>query len=235
MNSVFSAFKSNKKSLAMLNGNESEPNKISNGKIKRTHPKLNDNNYEKLRHLRGKMSNLVLDNDELNFRKPTMILPIASYDSVHSLSNNCDCTNSSLSANIQSQCDLPSSLSSSSLSIVSMQAPEKLNISDYPENYSSENNLCFNGDATKKSNKLIKKSIEDNSSLSASNFFNSSLEEANILNSNNFNKQPMSNDGNSSINNVNRNKPRLSLSNINSSFLHPEVHGKNKVKNLIFL
>lgn len=126
MNSVFSAFKSNKNSSpstlnhsVVSNETSSSSKKSHNSSNKKTLNLNETNNYEKLRHIREKMSNLMIDDDEINLRKPACAIPIAPIDSPD---NECDSMlppKKPLSQTIQSA-STSSSSSSSSLSTLKM-------------------------------------------------------------------------------------------------------------------
>lgn len=256
MNSVFSAFKSNKSNpsaLSPTSNGASENNKRSHGAVKKTLNMNETNNYEKLRHIREKMSNLVMDDDEINLRKPPAI-PIASMDGdecevVPKMNGGSgfDCVDSAPSivgVNGYANGNLSSSSSSSSLNTISLASIKKHYNQDNSENYASENNLlskCCNGAGTMGSENnvsIVNNSASDvNSSASATNLVSINsmpLSDANDSSksaSSIFNKQPNSN--NSS--NTNRNRPRLSLSNAgNGTSINqqqhqqqPAVHGRN--------
>lgn len=259
MNSVFSAFKSNKSNLSALSptsNGANESNKRNNGAIKKTLNMNESNNYEKLRHIRGKMSNLVMDDDEINLRKQPAI-PIAAIDGddcevVPKMNSNLcgggfDCVDSALSmvgVNGYTNGNLSSSSSSSSLNTISLASIKKHYNQDNSENYASENNLlskCCNVASTLGSENnvsIVNSSTGDvNSCVSATNLVSinsmplSDANDASKSASSIFNKQPNSN--NSS--NTNRNRPRLSLSNVcNSTSINqqhhqqqPAVHGRN--------
>lgn len=252
MNSVFSAFKSNKNGPSALSPTASESNKRGHGAGKKT-LNLNDtNNYEKLRHIREKMSNLVLDDDEINLRKPPAI-PIAAMDECDSFQklNGFDCVDSAPSVNGYTNGNLSSSSSSSSLNTISLASIKKHYNQDNSENYASENNLlskCCNGAVTMGSASDV--SIVDtgdvNSSASATNLVSINsmpLTDANDASksaSSIFNKQPQpnnnSNNNNNTLSNTNRNRPRLSLSNVgngsSANQQQPAVHGRNNANGL---
>lgn len=85
MNSVFSAFKSSSKGNSSPNLTTTSDSKKNHGGATGSSSKktlnLNEtNNYEKLRHIREKMSNLMIDDDEINLRKPPCSIPIAPID-----------------------------------------------------------------------------------------------------------------------------------------------------------
>lgn len=249
MNSVFSAFKSNKSGSSALSptaNGASEVNKKSNGASKKP-PNLNEtNNYEKLRHIREKMSNLVIDDDEINLRKP-LPMPIASMDvdecdSIAKVNGGFDCVDSAPSVNGVNgymNGNLSSSSSSSSLNTISLASIKKHYNQDNSENYASENNLlskCCNGADTmgSASNVSIVNASDVNNSASATNLVSinsmplSDANDASKSTSSIFNKQPQPNNNN--LSNTNRNRPRLSLSNVgNGSGINqqPAVHGRN--------
>lgn len=254
MNSVFSAFKSNKSSptsaLSPTSSGASEPGKRSHAASKKTLNLNETNNYEKLRHIREKMSNLVIDDDEINLRKPPTI-PLASMDgddceTVQKLSGGFDCVDSALPMNGVNgfgNGNLSSSSSSSSLNTISLASIKKHYNQDNSENYASENNLlskCCNGTSTmgSASNVSIVDTSDVNSSASATNLVSinsmplSDANDASKSASSIFNKQPQPN--NSNLSNTNRNRPRLSLSNVgncsstaNQQHQPAAVHGRN--------
>lgn len=255
MNSVFSAFKSNKSNpsaLSPTSNGASESSKRSHGK--KTLNLNETNNYEKLRHIREKMSNLVIDDDDINLRKPP---PIPTMDSVdceviqrHSNSS-FDCVDSAPSAvngvNGYTNGNLSSSSSSSSLNTISLASIKKHYNQDNSENYASENNLlskCCNGAGTMGSanNVSIVDTNDVNSSASATNLVSinsmplSDANDASKSASSIFNKQPQPNNNN--LSNTNRNRPRLSLSNVgngtssNQQQQQPAVHGRNNSNGL---
>lgn len=247
MNSVFSAFKSNKgnpSALSPTSNGSSDASKRSHVANKKTLNLNETNNYEKLRHIREKMSTLVIDDDEINLRKPPSI-PIASMDvddcdSIQKLSGTFDCVDSAPS-NGYSNGNLSSSSSSSSLNTISLASIKKHYNQDNSENYASENNLlskCCNGAGTmgSASNVSIVDANDANSSASATNLVSinsmplSDANDASKSTSSIFNKQPQPNNNN--LSNTNRNRPRLSLSNVgNGSSANqqqqPAVHGRN--------
>jgi hypothetical protein len=185
MNSVFSAFKSNKSNnpstlINLTTSSETSNNNNSNSKKNQSASKktlnLNEtNNYEKLRHIREKMSNInMIDDDEINLRKPCTI-PISIDDECDSMLpqsksmkiNGFDCIDSAPSlngainnnsSNNNSSSGSSSSRSSSSCSssgyantnsLSSIKQKKHYN-QDNSENYASENNLlskCCNGSA----------------------------------------------------------------------------------------
>lgn len=242
MNSVFSAFKSNKSSSSSLSPTSNgEASKRGNGK--KTPLNMNEtNNYEKLRHIREKMSNLVIDDDEINLRKPPTI-PTMDVDECNSIGG-FDCVDSAPSVNGvngYTNGNLSSSSSSSSLNTISLASIKKHYNQDNSENYASENNLlskCCNGASTmgSASNVSIVDSSDVNSSASATNLVSinsmplSDANDASKSASSIFNKQPQPN--NNSLSNTNRNRPRLSLSNVGNGastnqHQQPAVHGRN--------
>jgi hypothetical protein len=246
MNSVFSAFKSNKNGPSALSPTASESNKRGHGAGKKTLNLNETNNYEKLRHIREKMSNMVHDDDEINLRKPPAI-PITSMD----VDDECeiiqkvggfDCVDSAPLVNGYTNGNLSSSSSSSSLNTISLASIKKHYNQDNSENYASENNLlskCCNGAATMGSASNV--SIVDTSdvnSASATNLVSinsmplSDANDASKSASSIFNKQPQPNNNNNTLSNTNRNRPRLSLSNVGNSTntnqqQQPAVHGRN--------
>lgn len=249
MNSVFSAFKSNKNGPSALSPTASESNKRGHGAGKKTLNLNETNNYEKLRHIREKMSNLVHDDDEINLRKPPAI-PIASMDvdDCETIPKGFDCVDSApsvVNGYVNGNGNLSSSSSSSSLNTISLASIKKHYNQDNSENYASENNLlskCCNGATTmgSASNVSIVDTSDVNSSASATNLVSinsmplSDANDASKSASSIFNKQPQPNNNNNTLSNTNRNRPRLSLSNVGngSSQQQPAVHGRNNVNGL---
>lgn len=250
MNSVFSAFKSNKSNpsaLSPTNGS-SDGNKRNHSSGKKTLNLNETNNYEKLRHIREKTSNLVMDDDEINLRKPPAI-PTASIngddecDVIHKLSGSFDCVDNATpppSANSYTNGNLSSSSSSSSLNTNSLASIKKHYNQDNSENYASENNLlskCCNGVGTLGSASnvsIVDTSDVTDSSASATNLVSINSMPLSIANdasksaSSIFNQPPQPNNNN--LSNTNRNRPRLSLSNVGngaSANQQPAVHGRN--------
>ncbi|CRK90331.1 CLUMA_CG004108, isoform A [Clunio marinus] len=243
MNSVFSAFKSNKSNTSSLSP-------TTNGASKKTLNLNDSNNYEKLRHIREKMSNLMIDDDEINLRKPPAI-PIASMDvddgceTIAKSNSGFDCVDSAspsmngVGGNYTNG-NLSSSSSSSSLNTISLASIKKHYNQDNSENYASENNLlskCCNGAGTLGSatNVSIVDGNDVNNSASATNLGSlksmplSDANDASKSVSSIFNKQPQQNNN---LSNTNRNRPRLSLSNAcNGTNANqqpqPAVHGRN--------
>lgn len=251
MNSVFSAFKSNKgnpSALSPTSNGSSETSKRSHGAAKKTLNLNETNNYEKLRHIREKMSNLVIDDDDINLRKPPAI-PIATMDeceAIQKLNGAFDCVDSAPSmngVNGYTNGNLSSSSSSSSLNTISLASIKKHYNQDNSENYASENNLlskCCTGAGTigSANNVSIVNTNDENSSASATNLVSinsmplSDANDASKSASSIFNKQP----NNNNLSNTNRNRPRLSLSNVGNGpsinqqhqqQQQPAVHGRN--------
>ncbi|KAG5678121.1 hypothetical protein PVAND_007820 [Polypedilum vanderplanki] len=268
MNSVFSAFKSNKSSnnvptTTTLNSTaSSDTNKKYNSASNKKTLNLNEtNNYEKLRHIREKMSNLMIDDDEINLRKPS-IPPI-----------------SPINLNGEDECDsmlppkkpiLTQSNSSTTLkmngfdsidsvplmklngdgyangsTINSLSSIKKHYNQDNSENYASENNLlskCCNGGAAAMGSDVSIADVNDVNNSSASATSLTSIKSMPLSNSNElacrsaltiYNKQPQP----TNFSNSNRNRPRLSLSSVNSqngsnSANQPAVHGRNSSNGL---
>lgn len=226
MNSVFSAFKSNKSNP--LNPTEK---RNQNGN-KKTLNLSESNNYEKLRHIREKMSNHIIDDDEINLKKRPPIPPIASYDE-------CDRVTAPFNkANLSS--------SPSSASLGTLMTTAKLSNGDEDSsttNYSSENNLsskCCNGGVSDDVETNSKHDVvsPDNTTTATTTTFNSI--KSKLLNNDASSKstsnisieqQPPVNN----FSNTYRNRLRLSLSNgsatnngsASSSINHPAVHGRN--------
>lgn len=248
MNSVFSAFKSNKSNSSALSptsNGASEASKRSHGK--KTLNLNETNNYEKLRHIREKMSNLVIDDDDINLRKPP---PIPKMDpeeceviQKHS-SSSFDCVDSAPSlsngVNGYTNGNLSSSSSSSSLNTISLASIKKHYNQDNSENYASENNLlskCCNAGTMGSENNVSIVDTNDVNSASATNLVSinsmplSDANDASKSASSIFNKQPLPNN----LSNTNRNRPRLSLSNVGngtSAAQQPAVHGRNNSNGL---
>lgn len=245
MNSVFSAFKSNKNGPSALSPTASESNKRGHGAGKKTLNLNETNNYEKLRHIREKMSNMVHDDDEINLRKPPAF-PIASMnvdecDVIQKMGGGgFDCVDSAPSVNGYANGNLSSSSSSSSLNTISLASIKKHYNQDNSENYASENNLlskCCNGAATMGSASNVSiVDADDVNSASATNLVSidsmplSDANDASKSASSIFNKQPQPNNNNT-LSNTNRNRPRLSISNVgngtSASQQQPAVHGRN--------
>lgn len=248
MNSVFSAFKSNKSGASALSptSNGASDGKRSHGGGKKTLNLNDSNNYEKLRHIREKMSNLVIDDDEINLRKPPTIptMDVDECDAIQKINGEFDCVDSAPSmhgVNGYSNGNLSSSSSSSSLNTISLASIKKHYNQDNSENYASENNLlskCCNGAGTigSVSNVSIVDANDVNGSASTTNLVSidsmplSDANDASKSASSIFNKQPQPNNNN--LSNTNRNRPRLSLSNAgNGSSANqqqqPAVHGRN--------
>lgn len=241
MNSVFSAFKSNKSNnSSTLNASTSSENNNSAKKNQNSSKKtlkLNEtNDYEKLRHIREKMSNLMIDDDEINLRKPT-IPPIAPIEDV------CDSmlppkkptTTSAMSLKMNGfDCVDSAPLMNGKLNgnnyannnIGSLSSIKKHYNQDNSENYASENNLlskcCNGGTAAMGSDVSIADTndVVNNSSASASSLI--SVKSMPLSNSNElacrsaltvYNKQPQP----TNFSNSNRNRPRLSLSSISNN------------------
>jgi hypothetical protein len=257
MNSVFSAFKSNKgsnNSPSSLNSSTATSSTSSGGNKKTLN--LNEtNNYEKLRHIREKMSNLMIDDDEINLRKPPRSIPITPIDlsldecdsmlppvKPKSKMNGFDCIDSA-AATVNGN---HKNYASGSLSSIRKHYNQ-----DNSENYASENNLlskCCNGNsggvgdsssnggatALAGSDVSIADASGDVNSASSSSLI--SIKSMPLSNSNEtsrsaltiYNKQPQSN----------RNRPRLSLSSANcngsstSTPSQPAVHGRNSSNGL---
>lgn len=247
MNSVFSAFKSNKNNPSALSPTANGPSdggKRSQGSAKKALHLNEGNNYEKLRHIREKMSNLMIDDDEINLRKPPAI-PLASIDGdeCDAMTGGFDCVDSAPSTNGvngYSNGNLSSSSSSSSLNTISLASIKKHYNQDNSENYASENNLlskCCNGAGTlngSATNVSIVDTSDVNSSASATNLISinsmplSDANDASKSASSIFNTQPKP--SSNSLSNTNRNRPRLSISNAGtgiSATQQPAVHGRN--------
>jgi hypothetical protein len=229
MNSVFSAFKSNKSNP--LNPTEK---RNQNGN-KKTLNLSESNNYEKLRHIREKMSNHIIDDDEINLKKRPPIPPIASYDECDRIT--------------PFKTNLSSSPSSASLSTLTTSTTKHSDEDDNPTNYSSENNLsskCCNGVVedvtvdieTNSKNDVVSPPdniITSKITATATNSIKSKLlnNDASSKSTSNISieQQPPVNN----FSNTYRNRLRLSLSNgsttnngsASSSINHPAVHGRN--------
>jgi hypothetical protein len=161
MNSVFSAFKSNKgsnNSPSSLSSSTANSSTSSSGNNKKTLYLNETNNYEKLRHIREKMSNLMIDDDEINLRKPPCSIPITPIDlsldecdsmlppvkpKSSSKMNGFDCIDSAAAAATVN--GNHKNYTSASLSTIRKHYNQ-----DNSENYASENNLlskCCNGNS----------------------------------------------------------------------------------------
>jgi hypothetical protein len=223
MNSVFSAFKLNKNCPSGSSKDKSGVDKTA--PRKKTLTSNETNNYEKLRHIREKMSNFKLDSVEINLQKPPSIPTLDECEPLYVCSKY-DPANASEQHVMRNF----SSSSSPSLNTIPHTSVEKYYNQDDSESYASENNLCCNGTETKNCvKKVLAKSTSDvKCSSSATNFeINSS---SSIIDSTNASKSTPKICNTSVPNNnsnANRNRPRLSLSNIGSNSQQPEVHGKN--------
>jgi hypothetical protein len=236
MNSVFQAFKSNKNSNSNNANGETSSKKTLNLKDP-------NNSYEKLRHIREKMSSLNIDDDDIqiNLIKRIPVDMEAECKENGGVGLNVDCVDSSISS-CSSSCPLTngtngtisSSTSSSSLttSLSSIKKHES-------ENYSSENNIltkCCKADDNDSQ-------MDESTIIDA----NSHSEESAKENCNNvviIKSMPLINDINSksSSNILNKpntnsnsrtNRPRLSLSNIGGvNNLMPSVHGRPNTNGL---
>lgn len=241
MNSVFSAFKSNKgtnNSPTTLNSSSSSSDsKRSASSNKKTPLNLNEtNNYEKLRHIREKMNNLMIDDDEINLRKPPCSIPIAPIDltldecdsmlppvkpkpsSSSSKVNGFDCIDSTapMHAIVNGN---HKSYANSSLSAIKKHYNQ-----DNSENYASENNLlskCCNGGGSNGvtsvatvmgSDVSIADANDDVNSASASSLI--SIKSMPLSNSNEASRSALTIYNNKQPQS-NRNRPRLSLSSAN--------------------
>lgn len=230
MNSVFSAFKSNKNGSSVVSTTTCDSSKKGHGPGKKILNLDETNNYEKLRHIREKMSNLVLDDDEINLRKPQQIQNVDECDSIQKVGKAFDCIANDAPSGF-AVCNLSSSSSSSSLNTISLASIKKHYNQDNSENYSSENNIlskCCNGATNlgSASNASIVDTSAVTSSASATNLL-MSLNDASESASSIFDKQPQPNN-NQNSSNSNRNRPRLSLSSVNTSLQQqPAVHGRN--------
>lgn len=250
MNSVFSAFKSNKSNnslSATTTSSENNHNGSSNGgnnkknqnSSKKTLNLNETNNYEKLRHIREKMSNLMIDDDDINLiKKPTIPIAIgedvcdsmlppkkpttsSSSSSLSLKMNGFDCVDNVPSMN--GKLNGNSYVNTSNIS--SLSSIKKHYNQDNSENYASENNLlskCCNGGAAAMGSDVSIADANDvnNSSASASSLI--SVKSMPLSNTNDlacrsaltvYNKQPQP----TNFSNSNRNRPRLSLSNSNNS------------------
>lgn len=261
MNSVFSAFKSNKGASS----NNSSPTSNSTADSKKSHGgasgskktlNLNEtNNYEKLRHIREKMSNLMIDDDEINLRKPPCSIPLAPIDltldecdsllppvkpkSATNKSNGFDCIdNAAVSPVLEIVNGANRSHSyASDGGGTTLSAIKKHYNHDNSENYASENNLlskCCNGGGAAAMGSDV--SIADvscdvnssvNSLISVKSMPLSNSNEASRSALTIYNKQPQS----SAFSNSARNRPRLSISSANCNTTaaanQPAVHGRN--------
>lgn len=251
MNSVFSAFKSSKNNSSTVNASTSNDTNCSSKKnttsSKKT-LKLNEtNDYEKLRHIREKMSNLMIDDDEINLRKPKLppIAPISSEDVCASMlpPKKPTTTPSSLKMNefdcVDSAPSMNGKLNGNGYVNGSLSSIKKHYNQDNSENYASENNLlskCCNGGTTAMGSDVSIADANDvnNSSASASSLI--SVKSMPLSNSSElacrsaltvYNKQPQP----TNFSNSNRNRPRLSLSssscgNVTTVNCQPAVHGR---------
>lgn len=211
MNSVFSAFISDKSNTSALG----QPNSVVGDKRKnvvadKKNIQLNEkNSYEKLRHIRGKMSNLVLNDDEISLKIPPAN-PKASTDSCKSVREigavNFStlpldkCSNQNPHSSVCSQDDSDftcETLNKCSNNIITLGSANDIpHLKEYEANEMSSTQIWPLSDTSK----------------SASNIFNTQL------NSNN-------------LSNTVRYRPSLSLSNVangskNSQQTQPAVHGR---------
>ena len=232
MNSVFSAFKSNKihssRSSTSISSKEiNTANYVTGKKNLNIYEK---NNYEKLRHIREKTSSLLMDDEEIILRKTATddSEDLKYYDTTHKPDGfvSANSTNSLTDDNCMSE-SLSLSTSSSSLNTILYDSVKKYCFKD---NCASENNLlskCYKNDEASNSVHLSAK--DKNISGSGTNFFilkSMSMSETNgstpldifnnHTNSNNLKKE-------------NRNRLRLSSSNVMRSAdfcQQPAVHGR---------
>lgn len=249
MNSVFQAFKSNKNNnnSNSSNGETSNSKKNSVNVNKKTlNLKDPNNSYEKLRHIREKMSSLNIDDDDIQIN----IIKRIPVDMDTECKENAggggvglvDCVDGNSSS---SSCPLTngtngtisSSTSSSSLttSLSSIKKHES-------ENYSSENNLltkCCKADGNDSQ-------MDEEATIIGAGSSEQSVKE-NCVNTNNLviiKSMPLINDINSKStsnifnkpntnSNSRTNRPRLSLSNIGGiNNLMPSVHGRPNTNGL---
>jgi hypothetical protein len=257
MNSVFSAFKSSKSSgsaSSPLGSTPSSEKKLANVSSKKTLNLNETNNYEKLRHIREKMSNLMIDDDEINLRKPCSIPPIAPIitngdddecDSMLPPKKPLSSPASTLKMNGFDSIDSAPANGYANDAIGSLSSIKKHYNQDNSENYASENNLlskCCNGGAAAMGSDVSIADANDVNHSSASASSLTSIKSMPLSNSNElacrsaltvYNKQPQP----TNFSNSNRNRPRLSLSSVNSqngssSANQPAVHGRNSSNGL---
>jgi hypothetical protein len=224
MNSVFSAFKLNKNCPS---GSSKEKSGVDKTVPRKTLSSNETNNYEKLRHIREKMSNFKLDSVEINLQKPPSIPTLDECEPLYVCSKFDPANTLSSEQHVMRNF---SSSSSPSLNTIPHTSIEKYYDQDDSESYASENNLCCNGAETKNCvKKVLAKSTSDvKCSSSATNFDTNSS--SSIIDSTDASKPTLKTCNTSvpnSNSNANRNRPRLSLSNIASNSQQPEVHGKN--------
>lgn len=248
MNSVFSAFKSNKGNISpnltsdikKNLGSATSGNSSSNNK--KTLNLNETNNYEKLRHIREKMSNIMIDDEEINLRKPPCNIPFAPIDLTL---DECDSmlppvkpkSSSATTNNNKSNgfdfIDSGTLSTSPVLEIVNgnrnyisnsgttLSTIKKHYNQDNSENYASENNLlskCCNGGsavATGSDVSIADVSCDVNSSVNSL----ISVKSMPLSNSNETSKSALTiynkQPQSSSISNSARNRPRLSISSVN--------------------
>lgn len=178
------------------------------------------------------MSNLIIDDDEINLKKRPPIPPIASYDE-------CD---RAIQVAPPVAANLSSSSSSSSLNTITLAPIQKHYNNDNSENYASENNLltkCCNGTSSVviSSSKPVETSSAHNlNSINGGNGVDDDV--CTKSTSNIFNKQPQAT---TNLSNTNRNRLRLSLSNGSAASSstsatpasnQPAVHGRNNANGL---
>lgn len=250
MNSVFSAFKSSKgnSSPNLTAASESKKNHggvtgSSSGNSSSNKKTLNlneTNNYEKLRHIREKMSNFMIDDDEINLRKPPCSIPLAPIDLTldecdsmlppvkpksattnNNKSNGFDCIDSatlSTSPVLEIVNGGSSNRSYISNGGTTLSTIKKHYNQDNSENYASENNLlskCCNGGSAAAMGSDV--SIAD-VSCDVNSSVNSliSVKSMPLSNSNETSKSALTiynkQPQSSSFSNTARNRPRLSIS-----------------------
>lgn len=240
MNSVFSAFKSNKGSptSSLTTTSDSKKNHSATGSKKTLN--LNEtNNYEKLRHIREKMSNLMIDDDEINLRKPPCSIPIAPIDLTldecdsmlppvkpksattnKNKINGFDCMDSATLSNspvLEIVNGGNRSHNYASDGGTTLSTIKKHYNQDNSENYASENNLlskcCNGGSATARGSdvSIADVSCDVNSSVNSL----ISVKSMPLSNSNEASRSALTiynKQPSSSFNNSARNRPRLSIS-----------------------
>lgn len=242
MNSVFSAFKSNKgtNNSGSPTSNSTTSSASDSKKNQKTLNLNETNNYEKLRHIREKMSNLMIDDDEINLRKPPCSIPLAPIDltldgcnnsmlppsgvkpksaTTNNKTNGFDCVDSaSLSISPVLEIVNGSNISHNYVSGTTLSTIKKHYNQDNSENYASENNLlskCCNGGSAAAMGSDV--SIAD-VSCDVNSSVNSliSVKSMPLSNSNEASRSALTiynkQPQSSSFSNSARNRPRLSIS-----------------------
>lgn len=260
MNSVFSAFKSNKGNNGsnLPASNLTTSSAVSDSRKNQKTLNLNEtNNYEKLRHIREKMSNLMIDDDEINLRKPPCSIPLAPIDLTldecdsmlpplkpksattnnNKTTNGFDCIDSATLSSTSPVLEIVNAANRSSYvsSGTTLSTIKKHYNQDNSENYASENNLlskCCNGGGSAAAMgsdvSIADVSCDVNSSVNSL----ISVKSMPLSNSNEASRSALTIYNKQPQSSSSRNRPRLSISsaNCNSSAAatnQPAVHGRN--------